>query len=82
MRCIEIIGEAAGKIQKADPAFTALHPEIPWAQMSAMRNRVIHGYFEVDYAIVWNTVRNDLATLARSVKAAKDAFDLRPEDQQ
>jgi uncharacterized protein with HEPN domain len=43
--------------------------------MSAMRNRVIHGYFEVDYAIVWNTVRNDLATLARSVKAAKDAVE-------
>ncbi|HTA65448.1 MAG TPA: DUF86 domain-containing protein [Xanthomonadaceae bacterium] len=84
VRCIEIIGEAAGKIQKADPAFTAAHPEIPWAQMSAMRNRVIHGYFEVDYAIVWSTVRNDLSTLAGSVKAAKDALDHQSEgrDQQ
>ena len=76
VRCIEIIGEAAGKIQKADPAFAAAHAKSPWAQMSTMRNRVIHGYFEVDYAIVWSTVRNDLSTLAASVKAAKDAFDL------
>lgn len=38
--------------------------------MSAMRNRVIHGYFEVDYEIVWRTVRNDLPALAAAVRQA------------
>ncbi|MFT3790420.1 MAG: DUF86 domain-containing protein [Rudaea sp.] len=74
VRCIEIIGEAATKILKADPAFVTAHPQVPWAQMSAMRNRVIHGYFEVDYQIVWRTVQSDLPTLAVTVRALRDAL--------
>jgi len=42
VRNIEIIGEAAGRIQKLAPDFAAAHPELPWAQMRAMRNLVIH----------------------------------------
>lgn len=69
VRCIEIIGEAATKILKADPAFVAAHPEIAWQQMSAMRNRVIHNYFDVDYEVVWRTVMDDLPGLAERIKA-------------
>ena len=69
VRNIEIVGEASTKILKADPRFVSLHPEIPWQQMSAMRNRMIHDYFEVDYEIVWRTVKEDLPRLGALIKA-------------
>lgn len=52
IRNIEIIGEAAAKILKTAPAYAAAHPDIPWAQMRAIRNVVIHEYFSVDLATV------------------------------
>lgn len=59
-RCLEIVGEAAarlsGEVHKQYPA-------IPWAQIVAMRNRLIHGYDLVDYDIVWSTVSEDLPPL-------------------
>lgn len=46
---LEIIGEAANNIQRVDPAFTATHPQVPWAVMYAMRNRLTHGYDTVTW---------------------------------
>lgn len=43
--------------------FRDLHPELPWSSMIAMRNRLIHGYFDVDLDIVWQTVKDDLPLL-------------------
>lgn len=63
LRNIEIIGEAARNIEKAAPQFTAAHSEVPWAVIYTMRNRIAHGYFQVDLEIVWRTVRNDLPRL-------------------
>jgi uncharacterized protein with HEPN domain len=49
-RCFEVLGEAAGKL----PAeLRALHPELPWAEMIAVRNRVAHAYFHVDPSILY-----------------------------
>jgi uncharacterized protein with HEPN domain len=60
VRAIEIIGEAASRVtQDARTAF----PNIPWADVTAMRNRLIHAYFEVDLARVWDTVTDDLPPL-------------------
>jgi len=64
IRTIEIMGEAATKIHKADPEFTKRHPEIPWLEIRTMRNKLIHDYFTVDPVVVWMTVRNDLPKLA------------------
>ena len=66
-RNIEIIGEAATKIQKLAPDFIAEHDELPWAQMRAMRNLVIHEYFFLDLKIVWSTVRDDLPQLKKTI---------------
>jgi len=63
IRNIEIIGEAANNIQRVDAAFAAHHDEIPWAVMYTMRNRVSHGYDQIDFEIVWRTVRSDLTAL-------------------
>lgn len=69
LRNIEIIGEAARNVERADPEFSALHPDVPWAVIYAMRNRLSHGYFEVDLEIVWKTVRNDLPPLESRISA-------------
>ena len=45
------------------------HPEIPWAIIYAMRNRLSHGYFEVDLEIVWRTVHNNLPPLGSRIAA-------------
>lgn len=52
-RSLEIIGEAAKKV---DDAYKASHPSLPWRDMAAMRDRLIHGYFGVDDAIVWDVM--------------------------
>ena len=53
VRNFEIIGEAARNIP-AD--IKSKFPQIPWADMVGMRNILVHGYFGVDYSIVWNTI--------------------------
>ena len=63
VRNLEILGEAANKINQADHAYFDAHSEIPWQLMRAMRNKVIHDYFSVDPVVVWQTVRNDLPGL-------------------
>ncbi|MEQ1440783.1 DUF86 domain-containing protein [Fontimonas sp. SYSU GA230001] len=72
IRSITVIGEAATKILKVDPAFVAQHAQVPWQQMSAMRNRVVHDYFEVDLDVVWSTVMHDLPVLRQQVQAILD----------
>ena len=60
VRAIEIIGEAAAHIT---PACQTAFPDIPWPQIIAMRNRLIHAYFDVDVDRVWDTVQDDLPVL-------------------
>ena len=60
IRRLEVIGEAAGRISTQ---FREQHPEIPWHDMIGMRNRMIHGYDDVDIEIVWNTVQRRLPEL-------------------
>lgn len=57
IRNLEIIGEAANKLS---PELQASNPDIPWADMIGMRNRLIHGYLTVDLNIVWSTVHEVL----------------------
>ncbi len=60
MRQLEIMGEAARRLSEE----TRLElSEIPWRQIIGMRNRLIHGYDDVDLAIVWDSVQNDLPPL-------------------
>ena len=63
-RLIEIIGEAANRVPDE---FQDDHPEIPWIEIIGMRNRLIHGYDEVDFDFLWNVVRNDLPSLIKQL---------------
>ena len=58
-----IIGEASTKIMDDCPEFAARHPEIPWRNMRGMRNRIAHGYFEINLDVVWDTVQTALPEL-------------------
>ena len=58
-----IIGEAAAKVMEKYAAFTRAHPEVPWINMRGMRNRIAHGYFDIDFGIVWETVESALPAL-------------------
>ena len=57
VRELEIIGEAASKVSADTRSQNTL---IPWEDITGMRNRLIHAYFDVDLDIVWNTVTKDL----------------------
>ena len=45
------------------PDFAALHPETPWRNMRGMRNRIAHGYFDINLEVVWQTVQTALPDL-------------------
>lgn len=68
VRNFEIIGEAARNIEPYHSAYAEAHPEVPWTFIYAMRNRVAHGYFKVDFELVWQTIHEDLPELHEQVK--------------
>jgi len=57
---IQIIGEAATRVSRE---FTETHPEIPWAEITGMRHKVVHDYLGVDEDIVWQVATVDLPSL-------------------
>lgn len=62
-----VIGEAATQIADEYPEFVASCPEVPWKQMRGMRNRMAHGYFEINLDVVWDTVHLSLPELEQQL---------------
>ena len=60
IRLLEVIGEAAKRVSSD---CRKSYPEIPWKQIAGTRDRLIHGYFDVDMDIVWEIVTVDLPSL-------------------
>jgi uncharacterized protein with HEPN domain len=69
VRNIAVIGEAAKQLMDIAPEFSRTHPEIPFAQVYGMRNRVIHGYSTVDPITVWESAQLDAPELRRQIAA-------------
>ena len=65
-KAIEMIGEAASRV--SEPAREEA-PSIPWAQIIAMRNRLVHAYFDIDLEVLWRTVRGDLPALVTQLES-------------
>jgi uncharacterized protein with HEPN domain len=64
-----VVGESATKVMDAYPEFADAHPGIPWRSMRGMRNRIAHGYFEINLDVVWETVQTALPDLLRRLDA-------------
>ncbi|TWC44259.1 uncharacterized protein DUF86 [Pseudomonas sp. SJZ080] len=58
-----IIGEAATKIMDRYTEYTTQNTQVPWRSMRGMRNRIAHGYFDINLEVVWDTVQAALPEL-------------------
>lgn len=62
-----IVGEIAAKALDRYGHLLVAFPAIPWASMKGMRNRIAHGYFELDFVVVWDTVQRSLPPLIEAL---------------
>ena len=60
-----IVGEAASRILSDHPDFANAKTAIPWRGIRGMRNRIAHGYFDIDLHVVWTTVQTELPALIK-----------------
>lgn len=60
VRLLEVIGEAASKVPREE---CDRYPQIPWSEIVSLRNRLIHGYDQIDFDIVWQILTTDLPLL-------------------
>lgn len=68
LRNLEIIGEASNKLVRYHDEFIKQYPDVPWEDMYWMRNRISHGYFSIDFEIIWKTIEQDLPTLEEQIQ--------------
>ncbi|MQA28883.1 MAG: DUF86 domain-containing protein [Luteitalea sp.] len=66
VRSLEIIGEAAKRVPDD---FKTVHSTVEWRAMAAMRDRLIHGYFGVDFELVWDVVQRRVPELRAQIAA-------------
>lgn len=66
IRNLEVIGEACANLS---PDLTAANAAIPWNKASGIRNRLVHGYFDVDLRVVWQTAQDSIPAFVRQVSA-------------
>lgn len=63
---VQIIGEAVYKIS---PEFKEAHPETPWQMIEKMRHILVHDYYQINFEILWDILKNDLPTLKGQVSS-------------
>jgi uncharacterized protein with HEPN domain len=66
---IEMLGEASRSISEE---YREKYPEIPWDLIAGTRNRLAHGYIDVDLDIIWTIVKKDLPSLIRTLEKLID----------
>lgn len=74
IRNLEVIGEASNNILKHFPDFATGHPNLPLSVAYQMRNAIAHGYFKVDFEIVWKTIQQDLPNLHTQIQDIQKAL--------
>lgn len=65
LRLLEMIGEAAKNISEK---FQQDNPVIPWREIAGTRNRLIHGYFDIDLDIIWTIISDDIPLLVSQLE--------------
>jgi len=66
IRCLEVIGEASKKVPDK---LKTKGTDIPWQEISGMRDKLIHDYFGVDLETVWDTIQEDLIPLKKAIES-------------
>ena len=62
------LGEIANTIYQKDPEFIENNAQIPWKYMRGMRNIIAHGYFELDFNIIYQTAERSIPELLKQLK--------------
>lgn len=70
---VVILGEAATKLIANFEPFLSRFPSVPWRNMKGMRNRIAHGYFDINLEVVWDTVQTALPALLAQLPAVRAA---------
>ncbi|WP_153100318.1 HepT-like ribonuclease domain-containing protein [Paraburkholderia hayleyella] len=70
-----IIGEAATKVMDGYARFAQAHAQVPWRNMRGMRNRIAHGYFDINLDVVWDTAETALPELLKQLPAVRQDAD-------
>jgi len=65
IRALEVIGEATKRLPQP---LRDEYPHVPWSLMAGMRDRLIHGYSDVDLQVVWRTVQEEVPSVQRQVR--------------
>ena len=63
---LTIIGEAVNRLS---PGLCERHSEVPWAQIVAVRNRIVHEYFGLDWQLLWGAAVDDVPLLRQQIAA-------------
>lgn len=72
IRRLEVIGEAAKNVSLQ---LKQQHPDVPWKEMSGMRDVLIHEYFGVDLEQVWETATTDVPKVAKQIRVILRSID-------
>jgi len=75
-----IIGEAVTKVMEGYGAFAQAHAQVPWRNMRGMRNRIAHGYFDINLDVVWDTVQAALPEFLRQLSSVRQETQGRSEE--
>jgi len=67
-----VVGEAATRLLHDHATFLERHSHILWRSMKGMRNRIAHGYFDIDLGVVWETVQTALPELLAQLPAVRE----------
>jgi uncharacterized protein with HEPN domain len=65
LHLVQTLGEAANRVSQE---CRAAHPELPWAQMTGIRHKIVHDYMNISYAILWDVVTRDIPPLLDSLE--------------
>ncbi len=66
VRLVEIVGEASGRVPET---FRARYPQVPWQDITDMRNRLAHGYDVINFDILWEVIKDELPLLVLQLEA-------------
>ncbi|MDT3684973.1 MAG: DUF86 domain-containing protein [Pseudorhodoplanes sp.] len=77
-KCIEAIGEAAKEILKADPGFDSHHSNLKARAVARMRDRLSHGYRDIDWELVWTTSTTSVPATVAAAKSILAQMSYKP----